>query len=249
MSLSENLAPISANFTLKDHTYELLKSAILDMNIYDEATELRLDERDLASRLQISRTPIREALARLAQEGLVAILPRKGVFVIRKSLSDILEMIITWAALESMAARLAAVHATDDQLNELRAFAMQHSKDSARADIEEYSDLNIRFHRKILELSGCALLKTTADSLFQHMPAVRKRAMAEDDRASRSIVDHMQIIEALEARDSDLSCTLVRKHTMKLHDHIRNTWKDIDIDTSSNSDNSNSGMKRTETKQ
>ncbi|MCJ8308627.1 MAG: GntR family transcriptional regulator [Rhizobiaceae bacterium] len=224
MSNPVNLDPIGINFTLKDHTYDVLRQAILDVNIYEEDVDLRLDERKLAEQLAISRTPIREALARLAQDGLVEIIPRKGVFIQRKSLSDILEMIVTWAALESMAARLVTQVATDEQLNELRQFALKHSAHAAKAEIEEYSDANIRFHQHILQLSGCSLLKTTADSLFQHMHAVRRRAMGEADRATRSVVDHMEIIEALEARDADLAGQLVREHTMRLHAHVRETW-------------------------
>lgn len=228
MSISSKLAPIAVNFTLKDHTYELLRAAILDMNIYDDAADLRLDERALAERLGISRTPIREALARLAQDGLVEIQPRKGVFVRRMSLREILEMVVTWAALESMAARLATEHASVADLAALRRFARAHSVHARRADIEEYSEANIAFHVRILELSGCSLLKTTADGLFQHMHAVRRRTMGEGDRAERSVVDHMEIIEALEARDAELASRLVREHTMKLHDHIRRNWTRLD---------------------
>jgi DNA-binding GntR family transcriptional regulator len=224
VSITQKLSPIAANFTLKDHTYDVLRAAILDMNIYEDGADLRLDERQMAEKLAISRTPIREALARLAQDGLVEILPRKGVFVLRKSMDEILEMIVTWAALESMAVRLATENATSGDLRDLRKFALKHSIDAARADIEEYSEINIQFHQRILELSGCKLLKSTADGLFQHMHAVRRRAMGESDRATRSVVDHMEIIEALEARDGDLASRLVREHTMKLHDHIRRTW-------------------------
>ena len=227
MSISSKLSRIDMNFTLKDHTYDVLRSAILDMNIYQEGVDLRLDEREMAEQLGISRTPVREALARLAQDGLVEIQPRKGVFVIRKSMHEILEMVVTWAALESMAARLAAEHASDKALHDLRKFAMKHSADAARADLSEYSEANIQFHQRILELSRCSLLKTTADGLFEHMHAARRRAMEEDDRASRSVVDHMEIIEALEARDGDLAERLVREHTMRLHEHIRKTWKKL----------------------
>lgn len=228
MSISDKLQPVAVNFTLKDHTYDVLRAAILDMKIYEEDADLRLDERQLAERLQVSRTPVREALARLAQDGLVEILPRKGVFVRRLSTQDVLETIVTWAALESMAARLATSHASARDLRELRKFAMNHSVHAARAELEEYSEANIRFHERILELSGCALLKSTADGLFLHMHAVRKRAMGEDDRARRSVVDHMGIIEALEARDGDLSSRLVREHTMRLHDHVRERWSRLE---------------------
>ena len=63
----------------------------MDMNIYDEATDLRLDERKLAEQLGISRTPVREALTRLEMDGFVEIQPRKGVFVRRKSMNEVLE--------------------------------------------------------------------------------------------------------------------------------------------------------------
>lgn len=224
MSIDGKLTPIAANFTLKDHTYEVLRAAILDMNIYEEHTDLRLDERRMALRLGISRTPIREALARLAQEGLVEIVARKGVFVRRKSMHEILEMIVTWAALESMAARLAAERATARDLRALRKAALRHSAEAARGDLDAYSEANIAFHQHIMELSGCGLLKTTADGLFVHMLAVRRRAMGEGDRATRSVVDHMEIIEALERRDADRAERLVREHTMKLHDHVRAAW-------------------------
>ena len=224
MSFSDLLKPVSINFTLKDHTYSLLKDAILKMDIYSPTAQLRLDERNLASQLRISRTPIREALARLAQDGLVEIQPRKGVFICQKTRSEILEMIVTWAALESMAARLATTAASDSSLKALRKFAMKHSTSATKAELSEYSDANIKFHQWILELSGCELLRTTADGLFIHMYSVRRRAMGESDRASRSVQDHMQIIEALEARDPELASKRVLEHTMRLHAHVDKTW-------------------------
>lgn len=221
---SMKLRAIKENFTLKDHVYERLREAIIDMNIYDDDAELRLDERSLAEQLAISRTPLREALARLEQEGFIAIKPRKGVFVLRKTLEEILEMIVAWAALESMAASLAAVKATDEQIAALRKHAMRNSASSTRADLSEYSEANIEFHQMILEMSGCKLLSTMADGLFVHMYAVRRRALEEDDRATRSVADHLAIIEALEIRDPDLASRMVREHSMRLHAHVRRTW-------------------------
>gem|GEM_PF-10587 len=224
MASEIKLKPIATDFTIKDHLYEVILDHILSIDIYAMDEELRLDERQLASQLGVSRTPIREVLARLAQDGLVEILPRKGVFIHRKSMSDILDMVITWAALESMAARLATKVASDDDFILLRRFALNNTASSSEMQISEYSDANIKFHQTILELSGCALLKTTADQLFMQMAAIRRRAIHEDDRASRSVSDHMQIIDALEARDADLASNLVREHTMRLHDHIQSRW-------------------------
>ena len=224
MASEIKLKSIATDFTIKDHLYEVIRDHILSIDIYAMDEELRLDERQLASQLGVSRTPIREVLARLAQDGLVEILPRKGVFIHRKSMSDILDMVITWAALESMAARLATKVASDDDFILLRRFALNNTASSSEMQISEYSDANIKFHQTILELSGCALLKTTADQLFMQMAAIRRRAIHEDDRASRSVSDHMQIIDALEARDADLASNLVREHTMRLHDHIQSRW-------------------------
>lgn len=223
-SISEALQPVEANFSLKEHTYGLLRDAIMDMDIYSDDVDLRLDERKLAEQLAISRTPIREALAKLEQEGFVEIIPRKGVYVKPKTLQEVLEMVVVWAALESMAARLVTEHATDEEIGSLRILGVKHSADSGRADIAEYSEANIKFHQRILELSRCSLLKSTTDSLLQHMHAIRRRAMREGDRVNLSVVDHMAIIEAIEQRDADHACLLVRDHTMKLHDHIHKTW-------------------------
>jgi len=223
------LQPIDSNLTLKDRVYLRLREAVSEMDIYRVGADLRLDERSMAEQLNVSRTPLREALTRLENEGLVEIRARKGVYVVRKTLEDILEMIVAWSALESMAARLATEAASDTQLKELRKHAMRHSESSALADLSEYSDANIRFHQMILEMSGCALLSDMADGLFVHMLAVRRRALEENDRASRSVVDHVAIIEALEARDADLASQLVREHTMRLHNHVRRVWSKFEI--------------------
>jgi DNA-binding GntR family transcriptional regulator len=224
MSVGLGLKPINQDFSLKGHIYEVLKQSITSMNIYADDAKLRLDERQLSEQLQISRTPIREALARLEQEGLVRIAPRKGVFILRKSVGEILEMIIAWAALESMAARLASERASAAEIRSLRTLLASFDHAEIRNHIDEYSEANIKFHRRILEMSRCKILKDMADGLFIHMRAIRARTMTEDDRATRSIVDHTHIVGALEARDADLAERLVREHTLKLHDHVKETW-------------------------
>ena len=222
-----NLKPIDTSFSLKEHIYEVLKDGITSMNVYTEAAELRLDERRMSEQLGISRTPLREALARLEQEGFVDIQPRRGVYIRRKSLEEVLEMITVWAALESMAARLATDRASDEEIASLRAMVAAYNTDDARANLDEYSEANIRFHQRILELSKCKLLKDIADGLFVHMRAVRNRAMAEHNRVRRSVVDHIEIIQAIETRQPELAERLVREHTMSLHAHMRRTWDEV----------------------
>ena len=96
------LAPLNAT-SLRDQAYTLLKNAISDTDIYDVNQELRLDERQLTAALGVSRTPIREALSLLEQEGFIRTIPRRGIYIVRKSKREIIEMVQMWAALESMA--------------------------------------------------------------------------------------------------------------------------------------------------
>lgn len=212
--------PIDPTFSLKDRVYDALRETIANLNIYEGTDEPRLDERQLAEDLGVSRTPIREALARLEQEGLVRTVPRRGVFVARKSKTEILEMITVWAALESMAARLATEQATDEEIASLRAMFATMDGDTAQAHIDEYSAMNIRFHQAIIRLSKSHLMEAMTETLFIHMRAIRARTIGEDNRVQRSIIDHMNIITALEERDADLAERLSREHTLGLAAHV-----------------------------
>src|ERR1700758_4794068 len=107
------LHPLATNLSLREQAYAALKQAIMDADIYAHRHEIRLDERQLSQALGVSRTPIREAMTLLEQEGFLRTVPRRGVFIIRKTRREIVEMIRVWAALESMAARLATQRATD----------------------------------------------------------------------------------------------------------------------------------------
>jgi len=218
---------IGENQSLKAKAYEALKSAITGMNIYDSDAQLKLDERDLSARFGISRTPLREALAQLDQEGLVKVVARRGIFIVRKTKAEVLDMITVWAALESMAARLASKVATDEDIAALHKLVDHYGQDEVAMRLGEYSDANITFHQAILKLSGNPLLNDIADSLFLHVRAIRNRTIIERDRAKRSVADHKEIIEALEQRDPDRAERLVREHTMKLRDHVE---RFVDID-------------------
>ena len=220
MQTKLQVKPIESSFSLKEHIYQVLKDAITSMNIYADDAELKLDERKLSEQLGISRTPIREAIVRLEQEGLVTVLPRRGVYITRKTKQEVLEMITVWAALEGMAARLITEHAADDKIASLRKLFTTFENGQVQARIDEYSDRNIEFHEAILTMSGCALLKQIADGLFVHMKGIRARTIGEKDRAKRSIIDHLYIIEALEQRDGDLAERRVREHTLNLARHV-----------------------------
>jgi DNA-binding GntR family transcriptional regulator len=203
--------------------YQTLRDGILAMDVYRPDAELRLDEQRLATALGVSRTPVREALARLEHEGLVQIMPRRGVCIVRKSKDEITEMIRAWAALESMAARLVCERATDDEIGSLRALFSAFEDDQLRLHLDEYSEANLRFHQNIIELARSPVISGLVAGLLVHVRGIRGHMIGEEDRAERSIVDHMHIIEALEARDAELAERLVRKHALDLADDVDRT--------------------------
>src|SRR6185295_18814006 len=136
------LVPIASEPNFTEKAYAALKDVITRMDPYGRRDEIRLDERQLAADLGVSRTPVREALAQLEREGFVRSIPRRGIYVVRKSKSEVIEMITAWAALESMAARLATQHASDDEIVSLRKMFATFEDGALRAHLDEYSEAN-----------------------------------------------------------------------------------------------------------
>ena len=212
------VAPIEATVGLRRMASDAIKRAITEMDIYGHPGEIRLDERQLSRDLEVSRTPIREALSLLEQEGFVRSVPRRGIYIVRKNKREVIEMITVWAAIESMAARLACERATDAEIDELRKVA--DFKKNPSTFVEEYSQSNMAFHKAIIRISGCSLMSEMIENLFIHMRAIRSATMRQGDRAQRSLADHLGIVEAVEKRDADLASKRVRDHTMGLATHI-----------------------------
>lgn len=211
-----NVEPLGASSSLRALAYDALKRAITEMDIYGSNTDIRLDERQLSEDLGVSRTPIREAMTVLEQEGFVRSVPRRGIFVVRKTKCQLVEMITVWAALESMAARLAATRATAADLASLRRLFNDFEAERPAAHVPEYSKANIAFHQAIIRMGGSALIVDMTENLFLHMRAIRTVSIQQDNRSDVSMQEHMAIIDALEARDSERAERLVREHTMAL---------------------------------
>lgn len=222
------LVRLESEASFAQRAYAALRAALLEMNIYEHADQdLRLDERDLAHRLGVSRTPIRDALARLEHEGLVESVPRRGYFIIRKSRDELVEIIQVWAALESTAARLLTQRARTDEIASLRTIFATFENGELAAKLDEYSDANLAFHARIIELARAVTLSRMAETLMIHVRSIRHRTISEEKRFERSMVDHMEIIEALEARDGELAERLVREHALGLAAHVAAHVHDI----------------------
>ncbi len=215
------VAPFPIEPTFKTRVYDALKKAIIALDIYGTPGETWLDERQLAERLGVSRTPIREALAMLEQQGFVKSVPRRGISVLRKSKREVVETIQVWAALEAMAARLVIQNASDAQINQLRhIFNAFHDARQPADYLSEYSVANIRFHQTIIELTGSSVLRQTTEDILLHVRGIRQITISQDGRAARSIEDHRAIIAAMEARDVEAAERLCRDHTLGLANYV-----------------------------
>jgi DNA-binding GntR family transcriptional regulator len=211
---------LDTGVSIRDQAYAALKRAIASADIYSRPDEIRIDERALCQQLGVSRTPVREAMTLLEQEGFLRTEPRRGIFIVRKTRRQIVEMIQVWAALEGMAARLATKRASDKDIAALRDIFSNFADGTPGENIDEYSDANIAFHQALIRLSGSDLIINMTDNLFLHVRSVRRVTIAHGDRAERSLADHLKIIEALAKRNADRAEKLSREHALGLADHV-----------------------------
>src|SRR5436190_18968503 len=161
-----SVEPIGSPESFKSRAYAALKDVIVSMDVYRSRADIRLDERRLAADFGISRTPVREAMAQLEREGFVRSVPRRGIYIVRKTRTEVIEMITAWAALESMAARLITEHASIEDIGSLRQMFATFEDGALRAHLDEYSEANIEFHQSIIRMSGNSVLISLAENLF-----------------------------------------------------------------------------------
>lgn len=212
----------------KTRIYGLLKRAITTMDIYGTTEETWLDEVQLAERLGVSRTPVRETLAMLEQQGYVKSIPRRGIIVLRKTRREVIEMIHIWAAIESMAARMIIQNARDAEIGRLRKIFEKFHGDHAPNDyLSEYSEANLLFHQTLIDLTGSEIIQNMIEDIVLHVRGIREITIRRDDRAKQSIQDHLAIIDALENRDIAIAEILCRDHTLGLADYVEKHGKGL----------------------
>jgi DNA-binding GntR family transcriptional regulator len=209
---------IAPETSFKNKAYEALKEAILKMDIYATPEPVMLDERALSERLGVSRTPIREAIAMLEQDGFVKTVPRRGIIVVRRTKSEIVDMIRAWAALESMAARLITTTARKKDISALRDFFKDFNlRDRLPQDhVDEYSKANIAFHQALISLSESPTLVDMTNEILLHVRGYRQLTIGRTERIAASLPEHLAIIEALEERNTELAEKRSRDHTLGL---------------------------------
>jgi DNA-binding GntR family transcriptional regulator len=221
---------IAPETSFKNKAYEALKEAILKMDIYSSPEPVMLDERALSERLGVSRTPIREAIAMLEQDGFVKTVPRRGIIVVRRTKNEIVDMIRAWAALESMAARLITTTARKRDISALRDFFKDFDlKNRLPQDhVEEYSKANIAFHQALISLSESPTLVDMTNEILLHVRGYRQLTIGRTERIAASLPEHLAIIEALEERNTELAEKRSRDHTLGLAAFIEAHGQELD---------------------
>ncbi len=186
-----------------------LEGLILEGSFADGA---RLDEVQLADRFQVSRTPIREALHRLTQSGLVEQVPRRGVFVRQPGPVELIEMFEVMAELEAVCARLAASRITERALDEMKALNARCLDAVRQGQSDDYYEMNEVFHRMLYRQSGNAFLEQECLRLHRRLKPFRRLQLRVRGRLSQSMAEHEQVVAALEAGDGSAAASAIRAH-------------------------------------
>ena len=172
----------------------------------------RLDEVQLAKRFSVSRTPVREALSRLAQSGLVEQIPRRGVFVRQPGPVELIEMFEVMAELEAVCARLAAVRITDAALADLHETNARCDAAVEASDADGYYRENERFHGILYRQSGNGFLEQECLRLQRRLQPFRRVQLRVRGRLRQSMAEHEKIVAALEKGDGEGAAEAIRAH-------------------------------------
>jgi DNA-binding GntR family transcriptional regulator len=184
---------------LADMAYEAIHDAIVSKSLQPGS---KLLVRDLAQRLGISYTPVKEALVKLAGEGLVQIIPRKGAYVALLTIPDVVEIYELREVLEGLAAAKAAAVTTEDQLAKIAGYLNDGKLCIASGEVKRYSDVDILFHSAIAEASRNIRLLEALKKLQSQVRLLMATSASLSGRPQRSIQQHEQIYEAIKRRDS-----------------------------------------------
>ena len=206
------IEPIDTSFSFKNKAYAALKNVIVSMDVYRDRQDIRLDERQLAQDFGVSRTPVREALQRLHQRGILILGPGRGFVVAQLSHGQVLELYAMREILEGSAARFAALHASADEIATL--YELQEQLRTADDDMLHVS-LNRRFHQAIYEAAHNRYLMQTLESLNDSFALLRSSTFRLPHRTRDSDEERRRIIAAIEKRDPDLAEKEAREHIVQ----------------------------------
>jgi DNA-binding GntR family transcriptional regulator len=206
------------NHIVRHNLHDAIVSRVRDMVIEGMLSPgTRIHEGNLGRDLGVSRTPLREALKYLASEGLLELAPGRGTLVRSFSAKDVEDSLIVLANLENLAGRLACLHASDDQIRDIRRIHDEMMQRYAASDRLSYFKLNQSIHSAILKASGNEPLADVHGVLQARLRRIRYVGNERPEKWAAAVADHEDMIVALEARDGERLAKV-------LTNHMQNTW-------------------------
>lgn len=194
---------------LRELVFDALREAIINGTLKPRE---RLMEIQLAEELGVSRTPIREALRKLELEGFIVMVPRKGAYVADISFKDIADVFEIRAALEALAAGLAAERITDEELEDMERLVAEKAEAISGYDMDRLIRVDTLFHDAIYKASRNQRLTNIINNLREQIQRYRTTSLAYPGRMKRSLEEHRGIVEAIQSRDPQIAQQVAREH-------------------------------------
>ena len=206
--------------SLRGRVFQKIREDILT-GVYKEHDELR--EVSIGEELDVSRTPVREALRQLELEGLVTIVPNKGAYVTGITPQDVHDIYKIRSLLEGLCARWATEHITGRQIEELEEIILLsefHLRKKSAEQAEQVSELDGKFHKVLYEASNSRILEHVLSDFHKYVQMARMMSVGAKDRAERSIEEHRDILKAIKDKDPDKAEWLANQHIMKVMENL-----------------------------
>jgi DNA-binding GntR family transcriptional regulator len=216
------VSPLGDGASLADQAYFALRALIVSLEL---APGDPIREPDLTAQLGIGRTPVREALRRLALERLVEVYPRRGMFVTTVDVRDLARLCEVRAVLEPEAARLAAERATKLDLEEINAL-IEELLDPRRRDDRALIDLDERIHRTIYRTSHNQLLEETLEWYYTHALRIWMLALDRTRTLQSAVLEHHELLDAIARGKGERAAQLMRAHV----EHFEQAMRDVLLD-------------------
>ena len=202
---------------LATQAYVALRDAILSHQL---PPGTRLSVPEIARRLQVSRSPAREAIARIAYEGLATNEPHQGAVVVQVQRSDLLEIYAVRQVLEGLACRLAVGRLTESGSAVLRQIVDEHAEAIAAEDVDRHYEIDQRFHATIREQAGNARLTEYLDRLQGQIRLAMHTTHRSPGGMAQALTEHEAIVDALASGDPDAAEAAGRVHIARLMDEL-----------------------------
>ena len=205
----------SDKYSLRGKVYDRIREDILN-GVYEEHEELK--EATLGKKMDVSRTPVREALRQLELEGLVEIVPNKGARVTGITKKDIEDIYQIRYLLEGLSARWATEHVTEELIDKMEETLYLTEFHAKKGNFMQVFELDSQFHELMYAASGSKMLNHILSDFHMYVTRMRKSILSSDSRSKNSTEEHRAILEAIKERDPD-------KAEQCAHDHVKSTIK------------------------